>query len=138
MEKSVSVKENPVTTRQIEGIEMVTFEDIPEAELANYVAGAKSKHPNPIKRMTIVLDEDGEHVKVFTEFHARPFERIRRITGYLSRLDGFATLSSTRNKTAPSMSQKARHRLSLNRSWQTLNSPLSPRTTPWYGLRMNC
>lgn len=79
-----------MTTKIVDGVSVNTFDpSIPEEEIAAYVERAKARHPNAIKRVTIVLEDDGEHVHIHTELHYRPFERIRRITGYLSRLDSF-------------------------------------------------
>ena len=79
-----------MTTKIVDGVQVNTFDHgIPEEEIAAYVERAKARHPHAIRRVTIVLEDDGEHVHIHTELHYRPFERIRRITGYLSRLDAF-------------------------------------------------
>ncbi|MFU0832867.1 MAG: Anaerobic ribonucleoside-triphosphate reductase [Oscillospiraceae bacterium] len=53
-----------------------------EAEINNYIAYVKKKNPNrTIKSLRI--EPDGEYVNLSYELEPVPFERIRRITGYL-------------------------------------------------------
>ena len=55
---------------------------IPEEEIAAYKNYVKEKYPNDIID-EIILEFDGEDVKIETHKHSVPFNRIRRITGYL-------------------------------------------------------
>ena len=53
-----------------------------EAEVNNYIAYVNKKNPNrTIKSLRI--EPDGDYVNLSYEFEPVPFERIRRITGYL-------------------------------------------------------
>ncbi|NLM84911.1 MAG: hypothetical protein GX189_09470 [Clostridiales bacterium] len=58
---------------------------LPQEEIDAYVARAQKKFPNKyIKSIDITLSsEDSEYVDIAYHFYAVPFERIRRITGYL-------------------------------------------------------
>jgi len=58
---------------------------LPQEEIEAYIARAQKKFPNKyIKSIDITIDEnDSEYVDIAYHFHAVPFERIRRITGYL-------------------------------------------------------
>ena len=81
-----------MTTRTIDGVTVNTFDDIPEQEIRAYIDRAREKYPNNnVNRMTFVQETEAEGglLKIWTDTDYRPFERIRRITGYLSRLDGF-------------------------------------------------
>lgn len=64
----------------IDGIKITADFDCSEAELKNYVAYVKERVPN-VKRIEVQLD--GEEVNVNYFAKNEPFERIRRITGYL-------------------------------------------------------
>ena len=55
---------------------------IPEEEITAYKNYIKEKYPNDIID-EIILEFDGEDVKIETHKHSVPFDRIRRITGYL-------------------------------------------------------
>lgn len=55
---------------------------IPEEEITAYKNYIKEKYPNDIID-EIILEFDGEDVKIETHKHSVPFNRIRRITGYL-------------------------------------------------------
>lgn len=53
-----------------------------EEEINNYVKYIAKKYPNrPLKSLKIEVD--GEYANLTYEFESAPFERIRRITGYL-------------------------------------------------------
>ena len=55
---------------------------IPQEEIDAYIEHSKQKYPDKvIKELTIQVD--GEFVDLKCEFENIPFERIRRITGYL-------------------------------------------------------
>ena len=55
---------------------------IPQEEIDAYIEHCKQKYPDKvIKEITIKVD--GDFVDLKCEFENSPFERIRRITGYL-------------------------------------------------------
>lgn len=56
--------------------------DIPKEEVQEYVKYVKEKYPDEIID-EIILEFDGDDVKIETHKHSKPFVRIRRITGYL-------------------------------------------------------
>lgn len=55
--------------------------DISQEEIESYVKRAEEKFGDKCKQLTIALD--GEDVELGYELVNPPFERIRRITGYL-------------------------------------------------------
>lgn len=60
----------------------VTNGTLPQREIDAYVEAALKKFPN--KTITAIdFDVDGEYVNCAYHFAAEPFQRIRRITGYL-------------------------------------------------------
>ncbi|NLD34966.1 MAG: hypothetical protein GX653_08675 [Clostridiales bacterium] len=59
----------------------VTNGTLPQDELNLYLARAVELYGREPRRITLNLD--GEYVDVDYDFGAQPFERIRRITGYL-------------------------------------------------------
>lgn len=60
----------------------VIGEQLSQQEIDAYVVYSKEKYPNrSIKSLTIKAD--GEFVDLNTEFENVPFDRVRRITGYL-------------------------------------------------------
>lgn len=67
----------------------VIGEQIPQEEMDAYVRRAEKKYPDKvIKELTIKAD--GEYVDLKYDFEEVPFDRIRRITGYLvGNLDRF-------------------------------------------------
>ena len=65
----------------INGIKIITQDSISLEELTAYVNRAKENYGNRLYQMRIKLD--GEHVGINYGLHGKPFERIRRITGYL-------------------------------------------------------
>ena len=67
----------------INGIEIITQDSISLEELTAYVQRAKDLYGNRLYQMRLSLD--GEHVKINYGLHSTPFERIRRITGYLQK-----------------------------------------------------
>ena len=69
-----------MTTHQIDGVTVIAPEDMTEAELAKYVEYEKTKHPNIYQ---LEVRPDGEWVDLTARTGLRPFDRIRRITGYL-------------------------------------------------------
>ena len=54
---------------------------LPQAELDAYLVRAKEKYGREPRRIDILVE--GEEVALDYTFEAQPFERIRRITGYL-------------------------------------------------------
>ena len=66
----------------IEGVSVTADFDCDPAELANYVAYVKERVPNVDSVRIIATPDD----KVYLNYmaHGEPFERIRRVTGYLS------------------------------------------------------
>ena len=64
----------------IDGIDVTAPEDIAYDELKAYVDHAKKAY-NALKSMTVELD--GEYANLTVHTVKQPFERIRRITGYL-------------------------------------------------------
>lgn len=55
---------------------------VPEEEIAAYKKYIREKYPDDIID-EIILEFVGEDVKIETHKHSVPFNRIRRITGYL-------------------------------------------------------
>ena len=55
---------------------------IPQEEVNEYIKYVKEKYPDEIID-EIILEFEGEDVKIETHKHSAPFSRIRRITGYL-------------------------------------------------------
>lgn len=67
---------------EINGVEVLATEEVPDKEVIQYIHRYKEKKPGLYK---LYLDIDGDYVDVcyqYKEEHV-PFERIRRITGYL-------------------------------------------------------
>ena len=56
-------------------------EDIPEEEILNYIARGREKYGRSLNGIDIHVD--GEYVDLKYHVDALPFQRIRRITGYL-------------------------------------------------------
>ena len=60
----------------------VTGGTLPQQEIDYYTEAALKKYPN--RNITAIdFDVDGEYVNATYHFNDQPFERIRRITGYL-------------------------------------------------------
>lgn len=55
---------------------------VPSEEIEAYKKYITEKYPEEIID-EIILEFDGEDVKIETHKHSKPFHRIRRITGYL-------------------------------------------------------
>jgi anaerobic ribonucleoside-triphosphate reductase len=55
---------------------------VPEEEIAAYKKYIREKYPDDVID-EIILEFEGEDVKIETHKHSVPFNRIRRITGYL-------------------------------------------------------
>lgn len=60
----------------------VTGGELPQAEIDNYVQYLKSKNPGRSLQY-VNIEVDGDFVNLTYELDPEPFERIRRITGYL-------------------------------------------------------
>lgn len=56
--------------------------ELEQVEIDAYVKRGKEKYPDKIIS-AIEIDLDGEFVNLTYHFYNQPFERIRRITGYL-------------------------------------------------------
>ena len=65
----------------IDGIRVDINGEMSEEEAAQYVARGREKYGYKLER--IKLTPDGDNVEITYNFTAVPFERIRRITGYL-------------------------------------------------------
>lgn len=60
----------------------VTGGDLSQQEINYYIEHAQEKYPE--KQLTAIdIEVDGEYVNCAYHFSSQPFERIRRITGYL-------------------------------------------------------
>ena len=72
---------------------------LPQEELNNYLTRAKERYGREPQRITIKVD--GDFVDLDYQFAPQPFERIRRITGYLSvRWTALTTVSAPKSTTA--------------------------------------
>ena len=60
---------------------MIIETNTTEQETQAYVEYLENKYGKKIKELKVVVD--GEYVNLDFKFEAQPFERIRRITGYL-------------------------------------------------------
>ena len=60
---------------------MIIETNTTEQETQAYVEYLENKYGKKIKKLKVVVD--GEYVDLEYEFEPQPFERIRRITGYL-------------------------------------------------------
>jgi len=65
----------------INGIEVTLIGDIPDEELSIYLTQLQRK--NQFKILTADVTINGDYVDVKYQVACIPFERIRRITGYL-------------------------------------------------------
>lgn len=60
----------------------VTNGTLPQQEIDYYVNAAIEKYPDKVIT-AIDMEVDGDYINCAYHFSAEPFERIRRITGYL-------------------------------------------------------
>lgn len=68
---------------RMDGITVEVYnEELDEREVQQYIDRARLAKPTS-KLIKIQLVVDGEDVDITSEYEATPFERIRRITGYL-------------------------------------------------------
>ena len=73
-----------VSMQKIDGVTVEVYnEELPEAEIRQYINRARAAKPG-VKLLSVQLVVDGEEVDISAEYAAVPFERIRRITGYLT------------------------------------------------------
>ena len=77
---------------------------IPQAEIDAYIARAKEKYGKEPVGMKVKLD--GDFVELDYDFGAVPFDRIRRITGYL-----VGTLDRFNNAKRAEESERVKHGL---------------------------
>jgi hypothetical protein len=63
---------------------IITDGEIPQKEIDAYIERAYKKYGKTIKEIHLSVDKDNpEYVNIEYRFEDVPFERIRRITGYL-------------------------------------------------------
>lgn len=67
---------------KINGIEIILDGALPTDELVGYVERAKEKHGDRLTKLSVRVDGDDVEFD-YTLATGQPFERIRRITGYL-------------------------------------------------------
>ena len=79
--------------------------ELPQEEINAYVARAKNKFGREPFGMDIKVD--GEYVELSYDFGTQPFQRIRRITGYL-----VGTLDRFNNAKRAEESERVKHGLS--------------------------
>ena len=88
----------------IDDVEVMADADFSETELKHYVAVAKSKFPNDtITQLEVRLEDDGRVALNYTK-QGQKFERIRRITGYLT-----GDLTSWNNAKRSEESDRVKH-----------------------------
>lgn len=81
----------------------VTGGTLSQAEIECYVANAQKKFAD--KNLTAIdLEVDGEYINAAYHFSSEPFQRIRRITGYL-----VGTLDRFNNAKRAEESQRVKH-----------------------------
>lgn len=76
---------------------------MPQAEIDEYVRIIRKKYPDRIIK-ELTLNIDGEYVDIQYNYDTVPFERIRRITGYL-----VGTLDRFNNAKRTEESQRIKH-----------------------------
>ena len=65
----------------IDGIQVITTGELTEDELAAYVQRGRGKYGRAL--ISVELKLDGEYMDICYHTQKMPFDRIRRITGYL-------------------------------------------------------
>ena len=83
----------------------VTGGELPQAEIDTYIVRAKEKFG--ATPQGIDINVDGDFVELSYDFGAVPFQRIRRITGYL-----VGTLDRFNNAKRAEESERVKHGLS--------------------------
>lgn len=66
---------------EYDGITLTSPDDIPEAEAIEYIKRGREKYGRALQSVDVQIDEDAADIAYHTD--KVPFERIRRITGYL-------------------------------------------------------
>ena len=61
----------------------IILHQISQEEIDAYIEHSKQKYPDKVIK-ELIIQVDGEFVDLKCEFENIPFERIRRITGYLA------------------------------------------------------
>ena len=79
--------------------------ELPQAELDAYVEHARAQYGRTPQTMTITVD--GDFVDLDYTFETQPFDRIRRITGYL-----VGTLDRFNNAKRREEQERVKHTLS--------------------------
>ena len=77
--------------------------DMTESEQQEYVKYIKHKNPDKVIK-TLEIKLDGDYVDLCYEYETIPFERIRRITGYL-----VGTLGRFNNAKRVEVSDRVKH-----------------------------
>ena len=67
--------------KEIDGIPVKTEEELPEKELLTYVQRGREKYGRAL--ISVEVKIDGDYAEVCYHTKKVPFDRIRRITGYL-------------------------------------------------------
>lgn len=68
--------------KYINGVQITANEEMSDQDCRNYIAWAREKNPGHVIE-SMNLDFDGEEVGIEYKTAPVPFEKIRRITGYL-------------------------------------------------------
>lgn len=84
---------------------MIIKGDVPEKEKQAYVDYLEKKYNRKLKSLEITID--GDYADLNYEFEPAPFERIRRITGYL-----VGTMDHWNNSKAAEEADRVKHSLS--------------------------
>lgn len=66
----------------IQNVEIKSYRKLKNEELLELIELIKKRHPHSFVK-TIFVEEDGEEEIIKGEVHPYPFNRLRRITGYL-------------------------------------------------------
>lgn len=91
-------------------------EAVSEKEVLQYIKRSREKYANEtVKIESLNLKFDGDEVEITTIFKEVPFERIRRITGYL-----VGTLDRFNNAKRAEVEDRVKHNLGENMDIDTL------------------
>ena len=93
---------------EIDGVIVHSNFDISETEARNYIEYVKARCADHLMEIKVTLCDDGK-VDVDYILQARRFERIRRITGYLT-----GDLNTWNNSKRAEESQRVKHRVNFN------------------------
>ena len=81
---TILLKENGIISKTLDGVKILASGFNPgRDELTEYVKYVKDNAGDGVTNILVELDDNGEVNLHYTE-HNMPFERIRRITGYLT------------------------------------------------------